>query len=156
VTTPHNSEIRSALGFDFGLRRIGVATAQTITATASPVKTLVAHNGQPNWNQVDQLVAEWRPDVFVVGKPTHRIVDDPGRQDEHEMMEFVREFASRLMSRYGLDVFFVDEYLSSYAAEQQMGVQKQGRRSRQKKNTPELDAMAAKMILETWLSERKG
>ena len=46
------------LGFDFGLARIGVATGQTLTKTATPLTILKAQQGQPDWTQVEQLVRE--------------------------------------------------------------------------------------------------
>ena len=42
------------LGFDFGLARIGVATGQTVTKTATPLTILKAQQGQPDWTQVEQ------------------------------------------------------------------------------------------------------
>ena len=45
-----------ALGFDYGLSRIGVATGQTLTQTASPLTALPAQNGTPQWETVEQLL----------------------------------------------------------------------------------------------------
>ena len=56
------------LGFDFGLRRIGVAVGQTATGTASALRT-VSHSTQPDWQAISQLVKEWRPAGLVVGLP---------------------------------------------------------------------------------------
>ena len=47
-----------ALGFDYGLSRIGVATGQTLTQTASPLTALPAQNGTPQWKTVEQLESE--------------------------------------------------------------------------------------------------
>src|SRR5690606_3736912 len=49
------------LAFDFGLRRIGVATGNAYTRTASPLQTLVTAGDAVPWNDVDRLVADWRP-----------------------------------------------------------------------------------------------
>ena len=40
----------SLLGFDYGLRWIGVATGQTTTGTATPLTRLDAREGVPNWD----------------------------------------------------------------------------------------------------------
>ncbi|MBT8064504.1 MAG: Holliday junction resolvase RuvX, partial [Gammaproteobacteria bacterium] len=54
------------LGFDFGLRRIGVAVGQTATHTASSLETV--RNGKtPDWPAIDRLVKEWKPSLLLVG-----------------------------------------------------------------------------------------
>ena len=45
----------SYLGFDFGLRRIGVAVGQTVTNTASPLPIIAAKQGIPNWQIIKGL-----------------------------------------------------------------------------------------------------
>ena len=59
----------SFMAFDFGLRRIGVATGQRITGTATPLTTVAARGGQPDWTAIEQLVRQWRPDALIVGVP---------------------------------------------------------------------------------------
>jgi putative Holliday junction resolvase len=56
-----------AIGFDFGLSRIGVATGQTLTQTASPLIALPAKDGAPQWEDIEKLFAKWKPDPDVVG-----------------------------------------------------------------------------------------
>ena len=83
------------LGFDFGLARIGVATGQTLTKTATPLTILKAQQGQPDWTQVEQLVGEWNPDCFVVGLPLN--------MDESigTLAQLSSKFARRLEGRFG-------------------------------------------------------
>jgi len=131
---------RTALGFDYGERRIGVAVGQTVTHTASPLATLAARDGQPDWTAVKRLVDDWRPDVLVVGWPT------TADGAPHALAEPIARFARRLEGRFGLKVEFVDERLSSHAAEEfardgRHGVDARG-----------IDALAAALILETWLA----
>ena len=59
---------RLLLAFDYGLKRIGVATGNALTRTASPLTTLNAAT-EPPWQAIDTLVAEWQPDLIVVGRP---------------------------------------------------------------------------------------
>ena len=54
--------------FDFGLRRIGIAVGQSATRTASVLET-VPHRASPDWAAIDRLVAQWKPQLFVVGLP---------------------------------------------------------------------------------------
>ena len=48
--------IHSVLGFDYGLKRIGVATGQCITATAAPLNPLAARDGVPDWGHVEAVI----------------------------------------------------------------------------------------------------
>ena len=127
------------LGFDFGPKKVGVAVGQTITGTASPLTTLRAVNDKPDWHGINELIEQWKPDALVVGLPYN--MDD----SETELAERVKRFARQLEGRYGLHVDLVDERLTSQAARAQMG--------KRIKKTESIDAVAAKLILETWLSE---
>ncbi len=61
--------LRLILGFDYGTKQIGVAVGQVITGQARELCTLKAQNGVPDWNQVEALIKEWKPDAVVVGLP---------------------------------------------------------------------------------------
>ena len=60
---------RTVLGFDYGTRSIGVAIGQEITGSATPLKALRAVDGIPDWNEIQKLLDEWKPDLVVVGLP---------------------------------------------------------------------------------------
>jgi putative Holliday junction resolvase len=131
----------SLLGFDFGLRRIGVAVGQTLTGTASPLTTLISRNEQPDWVSIGRLVAEWQPEAIVVGLPFQ--MDD----QEAEVAGRARRFARQLEGRYRLPVHLADERLTTREARRQLG-----RRGAEDRRL--IDALAAQLILETWLSDR--
>jgi putative Holliday junction resolvase len=122
------------LGFDFGLARIGVATGQTLTKTATPLTILKAQQGQPDWTQVEQLVREWDPDCFVVGLPLN--------MDESigTLAHLSSKFARRLEGRFGRPAYLIDERLSSVAAKALTGSER-------------IDDVAAALILESWLGD---
>jgi putative Holliday junction resolvase len=131
------------LGFDFGLKRIGIAVAQTTTATASALQT-VSHRQQPDWVAIERLVREWRPGLFVVGLPLG--IDG----EETSMSRAARQFGQALQTRFERDCVFVDERLSSRAAHSRfVGMRAEGIMKR--KHADKLDSMAAQIILETWL-----
>ncbi|MEX1081196.1 MAG: Holliday junction resolvase RuvX [Halofilum sp. (in: g-proteobacteria)] len=137
----------SYLCFDFGERRIGVAAGQAITGSASPVTTVAAHAGEPDWQVVDSVVAEWRPDALVVGIPL--LLDGA----EQPLTRRARGFARALGTRYGLTVHEADERLSSAAAEQLVAdARARGVRRRTRKG--DIDRIAACLILERWLADR--
>src|SRR4051794_34952849 len=59
----------TALGFDFGLRRIGVAVGDTLTKAAAPVATIQHRDHGPDWAAIDRLLALYAPANLVVGYP---------------------------------------------------------------------------------------
>ena len=128
------------LGFDYGPRKIGVAVGQTITGSASPLTTLRSHGERPDWARIEGLIREWQPEAAVVGLPYN--MDD----SETEIAPRARRFARQLEGRFGLQVHLVDERLTSLEARRQLG--------RTATSLEAIDAMAAKLILETWLCEQ--
>ena len=122
-----------AMAFDFGTKRIGIAVGQKITGTATPVTVVKARDGKPEWPVIDRLVEEWKPAVFVVGLPLN--MDDT----ESDMSKAAARFGRRLHGRYGIRIELVDERLSTFEA-------------REFETPDQLDAIAAKLILETWLT----
>lgn len=134
------------MGFDYGLKRTGVAIANTLTGIATPIKTLSCHDGQPDWTAVTQLIQEWKPERLIVGMPLH--LD----QSESPMTAASKKFAKRLQGRYALPVDTIQEQLSSREAEQRL---KQARQQGRKKKVQkaEIDQLAAAIILENWIME---
>ncbi len=128
-------------GFDFGRRRIGLALGEFLTGTTRGLATLPARAGVPDWNRLDQLLREWQPGALVVGLP---LLADGG---EGDLATAARRFGRRLAARYRLPVHFVDERLSSHAAEARLRAR--GRRYQ----AGHIDREAARIILETWLQE---
>lgn len=131
------------LAFDFGLRRLGVATANLRTRTASPLTTLGVGTTLP-WQELDRLVDDWHPGRFIVGCP--------GDDDARPMVKRARAFARALTERYGTPAETVDESLTSEAARSALA---EGRRSgflRRKAGKGRVDRVAACLIAEQWLS----
>ncbi len=127
----------SVLGFDFGTKRIGVASGQSITNKANALHAISAKDGIPDWTALDDLVAQWQPDVFVVGLPYN--MDDT----ESELLRRARKFGNRLNGRYAKPCFGIDERLSSFEARGQL---------MRGESKAQLDCLAAQLILETWLN----
>jgi putative holliday junction resolvase len=135
--------IRSVLGIDYGDKRIGIATGQTITHNATPVTTLTQVNGQPDWPGLQQQIERWRPDALLVGMPYHT------DGTESPMTLKVRAFCSELRQRFSQPVIEVNETLSSYEAESLLKEQKKiGQHNKQ-----EIDRMAAALIVQSWLDQ---
>jgi putative Holliday junction resolvase len=130
----------TALAFDFGERRMGVAVGDLSLRIAHPLVTVEADSDASRLEAVAALIREWQPVVLVVGLPSH--MDGT----EHALSARCRKFARRLSARFGLPTELVDERLTSYAAGEalaQAGVR--GRRQKQM-----VDQVAAQQILDTF------
>ena len=131
------------LSFDFGFRRIGIAVGQSATRTASTLETVI-HRDQPDWDAIDRLVREWKPELFVVGLPLN------SAGEETDMTLAARSFGQALARRYERECTFVDERLSSRAAQDRFTEMRAGG-ALKRKDAGKLDSMAAQIILENWL-----
>ena len=128
------SRPRSLICFDYGKKRIGVAIGQTLTATATPLETVLVKRNKPDWDRIGALIGQWAPDALLVGDPLQM---DSSRQ---EMTAAADKFCRQLTGRYKLKVYRVDERLTSYEARQRL------------KDTRNLDPVAAQIMLESWLT----
>lgn len=141
--------MKTALVFDFGLKHIGVATAQESMGFAQALTTVGADDGQPHWADLDVLVAEWRPHTLVIGLP----INMDGTPSE--MAARARRFGARLEARYALATEYVDERLSTFEAESRLGDDakrpRASRSAKANKRRNNIHAKAAKVIAETWL-----
>jgi putative holliday junction resolvase len=129
----------TALGFDYGLKHLGVAVGQTITDTATALETVKIRNGKPDWGRIGALIGAWQPDLLVVGEPLN--MDG----SEQAMTKASRRFARQLHGRYGMRVELVDERLSTVEARERLA--EQGRSGQAD------HPVAAQVLLETWLHD---
>lgn len=127
------------LGFDFGLKKIGVAVGQAITQTANPLCVLTAKKGVPNWSEIKKLIVEWDADTLIVGLPLN--MDGT----EQPMTQHARSFGDALKKHFELPVIFVDERLTTVAARGEMHATLKGAARFEK-----ADSMSAKLIIESW------
>ncbi len=133
VTPPHSPTAhRSFLAFDFGTRRVGVASGNSLTRRAQPLRTIAA-TGDARFEAIAGLIAEWQPDGLVVGVPFH----PDGAA--HENTERARRFARQLAGRFALPVTEVDERYSTTEAAA--------------RGARDLDAASAAIILDQFLSQ---
>ena len=140
-----NLDSRVILAFDFGLKHIGVAIGQEITKTAQTFFSLKAKNGKPDWNQLDPLVKEWNPKLFIVGNPLN--MDG----SYSEIKKKSDKFSNLLNKRYNIPVELMDERLTTREAKERLETKKDtsvslGRDTHQ---------IAAQIILENWFSENR-
>ena len=131
------------IAFDFGHRRIGVAVGQTLTDSANAL-TVVPVANQPDWQAIAVLLGEWKPAAIVVGLP---LAEDGGETD---MSKGARRFGRQLEGRFSIPVWFEDERLTSFNAEERF-IDARTRGELRRKDASLKDAIAAQIILESWL-----
>src|SRR5579884_1772037 len=90
----------TVLAFDFGLRRIGIAAGETLTATASPRPAVAMLSGGPDWLAIERTVREIAPRLLVVGIPYNA----DGRAGA--LTDAARGFGAALRERFHLEVQF--------------------------------------------------
>lgn len=133
------------LGFDFGMKRMGVAIGQTVTQTARPLPIIHAKNGVPRWESLVKLIQKWQPDALVVGIPLN--MDGTEQAISHE----ARQFAQTLRERFHLPVYEMDERLTTKDARARL-FNEGGYKALQ---GGQIDSVAAQLILQNWFEEVK-
>ncbi|MEQ1803978.1 MAG: Holliday junction resolvase RuvX [Burkholderiaceae bacterium] len=123
--------VLSYLAFDFGVKRVGVASGNGLTRSATPLLTL-AQSGERRFEAIASLIAQWRPDALVVGVPYHP--DGAPHQNTGRAQRFARQ----LHGRFALTVHEVDERYSTTQA--------------RASGAKDLDAASAAIILEQFLN----
>lgn len=125
--------VEIVFGFDFGIKRIGIAMGNSLTGQAQPLAVVKAIDNAARFQQIGELIAQWCPARLVVGEPRH-----PDGA-EHEMTLRCRRFANQLHGRFNLPVQLVDERYSSAVIQAKRG--------------EVIDAKAAAIILQQYFDD---
>jgi len=134
---------RVVMAFDFGIKNIGIAIGQEITKTASTFYSLSATDGQPNWTEMDKIINEWQPNLFVVGDPFNM---DGTRS---KIQDLADRFSNSLNKRYDIDIEKTDERLSSREAKARLQNETIGT-----KDSSNRHSISAQVILEDWFRSK--
>jgi putative Holliday junction resolvase len=121
------------LAFDFGTKRIGVASGNSVTRTATVLTTLAQVGDDARFAAIGKLIAEWQPAALVVGVPRH---PDGAPHDNTRRAE---RFARQLHGRFGLAVHEVDERYTTTEA--------------LASGAADVDAASAALILEQYFNQ---
>jgi putative holliday junction resolvase len=127
--------IDTILGFDFGIKRIGLAIGNTLILQAQPLAVVTGASNDVKFAQIGALIEQWRPARLVVGVPFH----PDGAQ--HEMTLRCRRFANQLHGRFKLPIELVDERYSSAVIPARRG--------------DVIDALAASIILQQYFDSHE-
>ncbi len=135
------SSALTVLGFDFGLKKTGIAVGQTVTQTASPVEII---RMPLSVEKLKALLKTWKPNALIVGIPLNM------NGTEGSITQPAENFAKFLESESKLPVYRVDERLTTKNARYELAFIEE--HSKHKTKARRLDAFAACLIVETWLS----
>mgnify|MGYP000867288141 CR=1 FL=1 len=129
---PPPPQVQTFMAFDFGHQRTGIAVGNRISLSAEPLKTVSA-KADARLAAIGKIVAEWQPDMLIVGRPSH----PDGAA--HDMTRSAEKFARQLAHQFQKPVALVDERYTSVEAAQMQA--------------PDLDSMAACLILERYFEQ---
>lgn len=136
------------LAFDFGLKRIGIASGDTLTRSAHPRGAVDNGPSGPDWPALWKHIDDLRPARLAVGEPYN------ADGSESPLTAVARRFAAELQQRCSLPVDLVDERWSSQDAEERLrDARASGQRAR-RVTAADVDAAAAAVILERWFSSQ--
>ena len=130
---------RVIMAFDFGTKNIGIAIGQEITKTASTFYSIRANDGLPDWEELDMIIKEWNPNLFVVGDPLNMDGTRSKIQDSSD------KFSTALNKRYDISIEKTDERLSSREAKERLENIQMGIKDSRNKHS-----ISAQIILEDW------
>ncbi|TNF34139.1 MAG: Holliday junction resolvase RuvX [Gammaproteobacteria bacterium] len=131
---------QTVIALDYGPKKIGLATGNTLTSTASPLCVVPMKQHAPDWASIESHVREWKASTLIVGLPLN--MDG----SESAISAQAREFARALHNRTRLPVMMMDERLSTREAREQASDAgyRQG---------SAVDALAAQRILLSWFAD---
>jgi len=134
------------LGIDLGSKRIGLARSDSGGDFAFPAGVLARKSPKHDLAELERWIAEHEIDRVVVGLPLHL----DGRAGPEA--QAARRFAEELASKTGLPVETLDERWTTREAERVL--RETRHRSHQRKQ--QVDAVAAAIILRTYLDRRRS
>jgi putative Holliday junction resolvase len=138
-------EIGRRVGFDFGDKRIGVATSDRESILVSPHATIL--NDEKLVDKLVEIIKEVEPIYIVVGDPKHLSGDQSAKSAD------VVEFATLVKSIFNGPIYSVDERFTTSNSYSQM--REIGKSEKDSKHI--IDQIAAINILESAiLNERSG
>lgn len=136
------------LGLDLGTRTLGISMSDITHTIATSYKTIRFADGDYDSliNELKTIVEEFKIGKIILGLPKNM------NNSIGERALTTLEFKDKLESNLGLPVVMQDERLSTVEASHYMIEADMSRKKRKKK----IDALAANIILQTYLDKEKG
>ncbi len=134
------------LGFDYGVKKIGVAVGDTETNIANALTTVKAINQKTGWDEISKLVNTWQPTKMVVG------ISHQEDGSDNEVTPRMVRFSRQLEGRYQCPVELFDETLTTFESKQMLF-------DEVKVSATKLwqvqDQLAAQLILQSWFNTKQ-
>ena len=144
------------LAIDYGRKRLGLALSDELCVTSRPFAIWTRINRRRDLARLRELVRQQAVRRIVIGLPLHL----DGTQSE--MSEEAKGFAGRVEKALGIPVEMMDERLTSWEAEQTVGMNKSAASSRGgreqragRKRQTSFDDVAAAVILRDYLNRKR-
>ena len=134
------------LGMDLGTKTLGLATSDKLGIIASPYKVLRYEDVNVLVDQVVKLIDELHIEKLVLGYPKNM------NNTLGEAVERTNTFKKLLEDKTNMEITLIDERLSTVEAENYL-INEDMRRDKRKQI---IDAVAASVILDTYLRQKKG
>jgi len=136
------------LGLDLGTRTLGLSLSDTTLTIASTFKTIRFNENDYEFllNELGGIVNEYDISKFVLGYPKNM------NNTIGERCETTLKFKGMLESKFSIPVVLQDERLTTVEAHNYMIAADMSRKKRKKK----VDALAANIILQTYLERERG
>jgi len=133
------------IGIDFGIKKIGIAIGQLITKKATPLKIIMNTNNNVNWNEINSLFQEWKPDVIIIGYPY--------TPKKNKFLSELDKFIENITNKYSSDMTIIkfSEVLSTEESKTIYSEMRESNYNIRKKDN--LDDLSASIILQSWFNE---
>lgn len=150
--TDPDEPIKTAMGLDFGISKMGIALGNTLTKTATPLMQFTMNNGlpAPDWQELLNLIKQWQVSAIIVGLPLN--MDDTPSELANRAKKFARRLNHQLQAAHiQCPIILADERLTSREAKAlawEYGLIK--------RETDPIDSIASAIMLGSWLRSGKG
>ncbi len=136
------------LGLDVGSKTVGVAISDPLGITAQELETIKIDESKFSFGlrQIRRIVRKYDVEGFVLGLPKN-MDGSSGHSVERS-----KQYGERLKEKFDLPVYYMDERLTTVAAERTMA--EAGIRGQDKKK--HVDRIAAVFILQGYLDSLAG
>jgi putative holliday junction resolvase len=134
------------MGIDYGTRRIGISLSDPLQIIAQPFDTL--SNDQHILQRICEIAEREFVELILVGMPFNL------KGERGQKAQEVEEFIKHLSDATEIDILQWDERFTTTMAHQtmlEMGTKRMERRS----DKGRIDAMAASILLQSYLDSRK-
>ena len=136
------------LGLDLGTRTLGLSLSDTTCTIASTLKTIRFNEGDYDslLTHLEDIIKEYNISKMILGYPKNM------NNTIGERCLTTLEFKDKLVNKFNIEVILQDERLTTVEATNYMLAADISRKKRKHK----VDALAANIILQTYLDKERG